>query len=69
MPECNIEDYKPVVFFYKDGNINLDFFSESKCDYLSEYPDLEIEISDPFLGDFPHKPEEYKKLGFDTHFE
>jgi hypothetical protein len=30
MPKCEIEDYKPIAFIYKNGTVELDLISEKK---------------------------------------
>lgn len=69
MPTCNIEDYAPVAFFYKNGTIELDFLSEEKGDFLSEYDDLAIEIPYPFIDGFKPKAKDFEEIGFSVLFE
>jgi hypothetical protein len=69
LPKCNIEDYKPVAFFYKNGIVELDFLSEEKADFLSEYDDLAIEIDYPFIEGYKPTIKNYEELGFITLFE
>lgn len=69
MPTCNIEDYAPVAFFYKNGTIELDFLSEEKGDFLSEYDDLAIEIPYPFMDGYKPTPKDFEELGFVVLFE
>lgn len=64
MPSCEIEHYVPVAFFYKNGVIDLDFFSEEKGDFLSEYDDLTIEIPYPFNDDYKPTTKDFDELGF-----
>lgn len=69
IPTCKTDGYKPVVFFYKNGIIDLDFFNEEKCDYLSEYDELALEIEYPFIDGYKPTMMDWKMLGFDAHFE
>lgn len=68
MPECNVEGYKPIAFFYKNGVVELDFLSKENCDFLSEHDDS-IEIEYPFIENYKPTIDDYKELGFDTLFE
>jgi len=68
MPKCNIRDYKPVAFFYKNGTVELDFLSEEDGDFLSEH-DNSIEIEYPFIEEYNPTVDDFKELGFDTLFE
>lgn len=68
IPKCNIEGYKPVVFFYKNGDILLDFLNEEKADFLSEYDELFIDIEYPFIEKYNPTIEDWEQLGFITLF-
>jgi len=69
LPKCYIEDYKPVAFFYKNCIVELDFLSEEKADFLSEYDDLAIEIEYPFIEGYNPTIKDYEELGFIILFE
>lgn len=69
MPKCEVEDYKPIAFIYKNGTVELDFLSEKKADFLSEYDDLVIEIDNPFIDGYKPNKEDYEALGFTIIYE
>lgn len=69
LPECKVEGYEPVAFFYKNGTVELDFFNENKGDFLSEYDELFIKIDYPFIKEFEPSIDDWEQLGFITLFE
>ena len=69
LPECKVDVYVPVAFFYKNGTVELDFFNEEKGDFLSEYDELTIKIDYPFTIEFKPNIDDWEQLGFITLFE